>query len=131
MRRRWLGLLVVIGLASACGGGSSADEQAFCERLGRLADNDPFQAFGDRATPQEIEAAFEALVTRADELEEVAPDEARPAARDYADAAEALDDLLAAAAFDGDQVDARAYREEQVNYAEAATRLERYLEAEC
>ena len=36
---------------------------------------------------------------------------------------------MAAAAYQGDQVDARAYREEQVRYTEAKTRLERYLDS--
>jgi hypothetical protein len=116
---------------TACGGDSSASRSAFCERLDRLAANDPFRVFGDRATDREIEQAFHALVDRAEELEEVAPDDARAAARAYASAAAELDDLMAAAGYDGDQVDARRYRDHQVDYAAAAARLERYLESEC
>ena len=118
-------------VAASCGGGSSPDASTFCRRLDRLTANDPFQAFGDRATPKEIETAFTALVARADELLDSAPDDVRPATRDYADAAKGLADLLAAAAYDGDQVDARAYRDEQVQYTEAASRLERYLTTSC
>jgi hypothetical protein len=131
VRRPWL-LLVVLAIgAASCGGGSSPDARTFCQRLDRLTANDPFQAFGDRATETEVEAAFTALVARAKELLEVAPDDVRAAARDYVEAAEGLDDLLAAAAYDGDQVDARAYRDEQLKYTEAASRLERYLDKSC
>jgi hypothetical protein len=125
-------VLPVLALgAASCGGGSSVDARAFCQRLDRLTRNDPFLVFGDRATPKEIETAFTALVARADELLEVAPDEVRAAARDYAEAAKGLDDLLAGAAYDGDEVDARAYRDQQVDYTEAASRLERYLDSDC
>lgn len=133
--RRLAVLLTVTVLASAaaCGGDGSGDgDQAlFCERLDRLTRNDPFVAFGEAASAEDIEVAFGALVARADELLDVAPPEARPAARDYADAAHALDSLLAGAAYAPANVDARAYREEQVVYVEAAQRLERYLTAEC
>lgn len=119
--------------ATACGDGDPADgDQArFCERLDRLTRNDPFQAFGDAASAEDIEVAFGALVARADELVEVAPPQVRAAAREYADAARALDSLLAGAAYSPTHVDARAYREEQVAYVEAGQRLERYLDAEC
>ena len=130
--------LAVLVLASAtalagCGGGSASDgDQArFCERLDRLTRNDPFLAFGDTASPEDIEVAFAALIARADALVEVAPAAARPAARDYAAAAKALDSLLAGAAYRGAQVDAAAYRDEQLAYAEASQRLERYLDSEC
>jgi NTP pyrophosphatase (non-canonical NTP hydrolase) len=123
--------LLALVATAACGGGTSADEKAFCERLDRLADNDPFRTFGDRATDREIQQGFRALVERADELAEVAPEEARSAADAYAEAADALDDVMAAAGYHGDDVDARAYREHQVDYAAAAARLERYLDGEC
>jgi hypothetical protein len=124
--------VTVLTGASACGGGSGDGDQAlFCERLDRLTRNDPFQAFGDRASAADIEVAFGALVDRADELVDVAPPEARPAARDYADAAHALDSLLAGTGYEPTGVDTRAYRNEQVAYTEAAQRLERYLTAEC
>jgi hypothetical protein len=129
VRRPWLALLVLPLPLAGCGDDAPADERAFCTRLERLADNDPFTVFGERATATEIESAFQALVARAEELVDGAPDDVRGAARDYADAAESLDDLMAAAAYQGDQVDARAYREEQVRYTEAATRLERYLDS--
>ncbi len=129
MRRRWLALLAVTLALGACSDDPPADERAFCTRLERLTENDPFTVFGERATATEIESAFQALVARAEELVDGAPTEVRGAARDYADAAESLDDLMAAAAYQGDQVDARAYREEQVRYTEAATRLERYLDS--
>jgi hypothetical protein len=124
-----LGALVVVG---ACGDDdSSADPAAFCAQLDRLATNDPFEAFGDRATPADIEVAFDALVDRSAELLEAAPEEARATARDFAESADALDDLLAGAAYDGSAVDARAYREEQARYITASERLERYLDNEC
>jgi hypothetical protein len=129
MRR--LAILVVIVLA-ACGSGSDDGDQArYCERLDRLTGNDPFLAFGDTATAAEIEEAFGALVDRAEALVDVAPPDVRAATRDYADAAAALDGLLADAGYDGADVDATAYRKEQTAYVEAAQRLERYLESEC
>jgi len=70
-------------------------------------------------------------VERANELADVAPEEARPAARTYADATTAMDDLMADAGYDGARLDARAYRDEQVTYSEAAERLLNYLDAEC
>ena len=125
--------VIVLTGATACGGDGSGDgDQAlFCERLDRLTRNDPFQAFGDRASASDIEVAFGALVARADELVDVAPPEARPAARDYAEAARALDSLLAGTGYEPTGVDTRAYRNEQVAYTEAAQRLQRYLNAEC
>jgi hypothetical protein len=130
-------ILVVLSAAlalAACGDDGPSDAEraaAFCTRLERLTENDPFAAFGDRATSAEIQLAFEALVTRAGELVDTAPDDARAAARDYADAAEALDSILAGAAYDGTAVDQRAYRDEQTRYLQAAARLERYLDTEC
>jgi hypothetical protein len=130
MRR--LGILAVVGVLAACGDGAPApDPAAFCERLDRLTEHDPFLAFGDTATSGEIELAFDALVERADELVDSAPDEARGAARDYAEAARALDGLLDDAGYDGAAVDSRAYRAEQLKYSEAADRLLRYLGTEC
>jgi hypothetical protein len=130
---RWLGVLAVAGVLAACGGdgGDHPDAALFCERLDRLTEHDPFLAFGATATPAEIELAFQALVERADELVDSAPDEGRGAARDYADAARALEGLLEDAGYDGAQVDSRAYRDEQLKYAEAADRLLRYLDTEC
>ena len=134
--RRLLVLLLAspVVLVAACGDdGPSGPERAvtFCERLDRLAGNDPFAAFGEQATSAEVAAAFEALVARADELVEVAPEEASAAARDYAESATALDSLLRGAGYDGTRVDVRTYREQQTRYAEAARRLERHLESEC
>ena len=70
-------------------------------------------------------------MVRADELAEVAPDEVRPAAEAYADAATAMDELMADAGYDGARLDARAYRDEQEAYTEAADRLLSYLDSEC
>ena len=129
--RRLVALLVVTA-AAACGdGGPTADPAAFCDRLDRLSGNDPFLAFGDTATAAEIEAGFEALVARADELVDVAPEDVEPAARAYRDAAAAMDELMADAGYDGARLDARAYRDEEVAYPEAADRLLRYLDSEC
>lgn len=133
MRR--VAMLVAAGLlaVAACGARDAdlGDEALFCERLDRLTRNDPFLAFGDTASADDIEVAFGALIDRADELLDVAPPEARAAARDYAEAAEELDSLLASAAYLPANVDTRAYRNEQIAYVEAAQRLERYLTAEC
>lgn len=122
-------LLVVAGCGSADAG--DGDQALFCERLDRLTRNDPFLAFGNRASAEDIEVAFAALIDRADELLEVAPPEARAAARDYAEAADGLDALLAAGDYQPNGVDTRAYRAQQIDYVEAAQRLERYLTAEC
>ena len=132
---RW-GRSVVVGLLvvlAACGGGGDddGDEATFCTRLDRLTDNDPFRAFGATATAAEIEQAFTALVERADELVDVAPPEARGAADDFATSAAAMRDVLAEAGFDGATVDTRAYRDAQLTYAEASTRLLRYLDTTC
>ena len=132
MRR--LPLLVLAGLALAGSGGDGpgdGDAARFCERLERLAGNDPFLAFGETASPDDIETAFGALIDRAEALVEVAPRAARAAALEYAEAAAALDSLLAGAAYVGADVDAAAYGRQQVAYADAARRLERYLEGEC
>ncbi len=131
--RRLAALLLVAAVVGGCGSDDEGDGDAalFCQRLERLTANDPFRAFGDTATAADVEAAFAALLERAGALVEVAPPDARPAARDYSEAAAALDSLLAGAAYAGPDVDARAYREQQVAYADAARRLERYLESEC
>ena len=128
---RVVAMLAVVLLLAGCNDEPSADAELFCERLGRLTENDPFLAFGDTATPQEIAEGFEALVERAAELAEVAPDEIRPAAEDYAEATTAMDELMADAGYDGARLDARAYRDEQERYTEAADRLLNHLEAEC
>ena len=124
------GLAVVVG---GCGGGGDdeGDPELFCARLDRLTRNDPFRAIGDTATSDQVREAFEALLARADELVVVAPPVVRPAARDYADAAEGLESLLADAGYDPFEVDTRTYRSQQVGYFEAGQRLERYLDAEC
>jgi hypothetical protein len=135
-RTRLLAALLAGALVSGagltgCGDDSGdGDPAAFCQRLDRLTENDPFQAFGDTATKTEMQEAFTALKARADELVEVAPAAAQAAATDYRDAVLGLDELLAGAGY-GTDVDVRAYREQQTAYVEAAQRLERYLTAEC
>jgi hypothetical protein len=130
MRR--LGILVAMLLLVACGGdGDEADPALFCQRLDRLTENDPFSAFGDSATSAEIEEGFRALVARADELVDVAPEDARAAARAFAESAASMQDVLDEAGFDPSALDARAYRDAQLTYAEASDRLLRYLESEC
>jgi len=130
MRR--LAILGVVTLLAACGGDEpKADQATFCRRLDRLTGNDPFLAFGDTATPSEIAEAFEALVARADELAQVAPDDVRSAAETYSESARAMDELMADAGYDGALLDERAYRDQQEAYTEAADRLLRYLDAEC
>ena len=122
---------IALVLATGCGGSSHADAKVFCQRLERLSENDPFRAFGARATTTEIETAFDALQTSASGLAAVAPDDARSAARAYADSVDRMRSLLQGAAFDGSQVDQRAYRDAQVDYFAASTRLERYLTSSC
>lgn len=131
--RPLVALVLAAAVLGGCGdsGGGDGDAARFCQRLDRLTANDPFRAFGDTASAADVEAAFAALLERADALLEVAPPEARPAARDYVEAAAALDSLLAGVGYSGLDVDARAYQEEQLAYVEAARRLERYLESEC
>ena len=128
---RVLGVLAVALLLAACTDEPSADSERFCDRLGRLTENDPFLAFGDTATPPEIAEAFEALVERTGELTEVAPEDVRPAAEDYAEAVTEMDALMADAGYDGARLDARAYRDAQEAYTGAGDRLLRYLESEC
>jgi len=122
-----VGVVLAVG---GCGGDGGGDAARFCEQLDRLAENDPFLAFGDTASEAEMEEAFTALRQRAEELEEAAPDGARGAAADYRDAVVGLDEILADAGY-GTDVDLRAYREQQTAYVAAAQRLERYLESDC
>jgi hypothetical protein len=133
VRQVWTGAVVAALLVAAgCGGGSShSDARTFCARLERLTQNDPFRAFGARATSTEIKAAFDALHTSAARLAAVAPDEARSAATDFADAADRMRSLMAGAGYDGSLVDAPRYRDAQVDYFAASGRLERYLVASC
>ena len=134
MRRPLVLALAAVLLLAGCGDDGPSEREraaAFCDQLERLTASDPFAAFGQRATAAEIEAAFDALLEGADALLDTAPDEARAAARDYAEAADALDALLAGAAYDGSGVDVRAYRDEQLRYVDAAARLERHLASEC
>jgi hypothetical protein len=123
-------LLAGSGACSDSGGGDG-DQALFCERLDRLTRNDPFLAFGDTASADDIEVAFRALVERSEELVAVAPRDGRAAARDYAEAVDALDSILAGAAYDPLVVDAGEYVARQADYATAAQRLERYLDATC
>ncbi|MFP5254984.1 MAG: hypothetical protein ACLGI8_03945 [Acidimicrobiia bacterium] len=136
LRHRTTAMAALVGLAlgaapAACGDdGGAGDQAAFCERLERLTENDPFVAFGATATEDEMESAFVALRARAEELDEVAPPAAQAAAADYLDAVERLDELLAEAGY-GPDVDVRAYRAAQTDYVEASLRLERHLSSEC
>jgi hypothetical protein len=130
MRR--LVILAATLLLVACGGdGDEADPALFCQRLDRLTENDPFRAFGDTASAAEIEEGFDALVARAEELVDVAPDDARPAARAFAESASTMRDVLDEAGFDPSTLDTRAYRDAQLIYTEASDRLLRYLDTEC
>lgn len=126
-------VLAVLGTVLVTSGGDERgpDPVAFCDQLDRLTRNDPFAAFGDRATTAEVLAAFTALEARAEELRVLAPDAARAVATDLAEATTAMADLLRATGGDPAAVDTRAYREEQRRYAEAADRLERYLTSSC
>lgn len=120
----------VFGVGGCGSDGPTADPELFCQRLDRLASNDPFDAFGDVATPDQVETAFAALRERAAELVEVAPERARSAADEYRAAVIAIDDLLRGAGYSS-SVDPQAYQPLQLDYIEAAQRLERFLEAEC
>src|SRR3546814_15665107 len=81
MRRRWplvlLPVLVPMLALVACSDGDGADAagdpELFCDRLDRLVRNDPFLAFGERATNDEIAMAFLALVQRTNDLSAVPP----------------------------------------------------------
>ena len=134
MRRLGVTVATALLLVAACGSSGPSDQAKtalFCTRLERLAQNDPFRAFGGRATSKDIQTAFTALVVRAKELADTAPAEERPTARAYATAAKALDSLMAGAAYNGSAVDARAYRNAQNDYTQAATSLEGYLSSRC
>ncbi len=120
--------LVVVGCGDS---GDGADPARFCEQHDRHTENDPFRAFGDTATASEIEEAFAALVERVDALADVAPDEVEGAARDLAESVTVMDEEMAEAGYAPDGLDARAYRDAQVAYAEASDRLLRHLDAEC
>lgn len=133
VRRLTTAAAVTIALAVvSCGDdGGRADPVAFCDRLDRLTRNDPFDAFGPEAGPEEIRSGFVALRDRARELERLAPEAVRPTARDYAEAVAAMDSLMAGAGYDGAALDVAAYRAEQQRYTEASRLLLRHLEAEC
>src|SRR3546814_3762744 len=132
MRRRWplvlLPVLVPMLALVACSDGDGADAagdpELFCDRLDRLVRNDPFLAFGERATIDEIAMAFDALVQRADELAEVAPPEARAAARTSAESTRALDDPHAEVGHAGNEVSARAYRDKEIRPEEHTSELQ-------
>lgn len=131
---RWLALILGCALLAGCGSegdGSDGDQVGFCRQLDRLSQNDPFLALGDTATAAEVEQAFAALVTRSDELVTLAPPDVRGAAADFHESAAALDSLLEDSGYLPAGVDARAYRDQQLQYAEASRLLLRYLEAEC
>lgn len=129
-------MVAVVGAGAVLGSSGDSDDASpdpvgFCRELERLSENDPFAAFGDRATPAQIDAAFDALVERAAELVELAPAESRGAALDLSENAQRLRELLAAAEGDPAEVDALAYRDAQGRYTAAGDRLERYLTTEC
>ncbi len=126
-----MGATALLALAACGGGSSSSDAKAFCSRLDRLSQNDPFRGFGARATNTEIKAAFTALVTSSRELADVAPAEVRPTAEAYAQAAAKMSSLMAGAGYDGSLVDAPAYRAAQEDYTAASTSLVRYLTSQC
>lgn len=131
--RRLAALSLAVALLAGCGddGPGEGDAALFCQRLDRLTSNDPFAAFGDTASAQDMETAFAALIARADELVDVAPPDVRAAAGDYADAARALDAMLANAGYLPDVAEPGTYQDQQRAYTEAAARLERYLESQC
>lgn len=131
MLRRALAGFALIMAAACSSGGEDAAAQTFCERLDRLTTNDPFRSLGDTATPDEMEVAFHALVERGRELVDAAPPEAKGSARDFAEASEEMDELMADAGYDGADLDQRAYRDAQLRYADASRRLLAHLDASC
>jgi hypothetical protein len=126
-----LSLALVAGLGACGNDDGGADPVAFCDRLDRLTRNDPFDAFGAEAGPEEIRAGFAALRDRSRELVALAPEAVRPTAREYAQAVAAMDSLMAGAGYDGANLDVAAYRAEQQRYTEASRLLLRHLESEC
>jgi hypothetical protein len=134
VRRLWgiAGAVALLAVAACShGGASTTGATTICDRLDRLTQNDPFRAFGARATPKEIQAAFTAVVARAKDLVAGAPADIRPDAQAYANAATRLDSLMAGAGYDGAAVDAVAYRDAQNAYYTAADSLIRYYTTQC
>jgi hypothetical protein len=131
------GTVCLLLIASALiGFGCSDDEgdgdlQAFCTQVDRLSTNDPFAAFGDTAKPEEMRVAFSALVERADDLAAPAPPAIAGAAGRYATATHDLDRLLAAAGYDGRNVDVLAYQNAQADYDEAKAQIEKFATKRC
>jgi hypothetical protein len=117
--------LVVMAIIGGCSDGDGGDDiDLFCERINDLIDDDPFERLPDEATAGDLRRAFDALGAGADGVAEVAPDELRALARQYARATAALDDLLAGAGYRGDEVDPLEYRQAARAHAQAASSLE-------
>jgi hypothetical protein len=115
----------------ACSGDGGGDLTQFCAEVEELSTNDPFSSFGDAAGPEEIEAGFDSLVERADDLAAAAPEEIAAAADGYRDAAKELRDLLRAAGFDGSKVDALDYQSVADEYGETSGDVEAFAGSEC
>jgi hypothetical protein len=129
----WLLLAASVLLGLGCSGGddSAGDLRAFCAQVDSLSTNDPFASFGDTARPEEMRSAFKALAERADALATPAPVGARAAADRFARATHELDRLLAAAGYDGRNVEVLAYGNAQADYDEAKAQIERFATNRC
>jgi hypothetical protein len=119
-----------VPFVAACGDDGGGDIDAFCDRIGALVDDDPFQRLPDTATPADMRRAFRSLRRHATAIAAAAPDELRPVAREWARAVRRLDDLLAGSGYDApsDQV---AYEEQADAYESLRVRLENAAAQEC
>ncbi len=125
-------LIVAAAFAvAACGGDDGRDLARFCAEVDELSTNDPFASFGDAAGPEEIEAGYDALVDRADDLAGAAPDDITSTADRYRDASSELRDLLRVSGFEGSRVDALGYQSAADDYTEASEQIEVYAGREC
>lgn len=95
--------VVLVSLTAACGDdpGSAADPERFCEINAELEQQrDPLKL--PPAEAREAAGEFQNLI---DESVRVAPDEIRASVEEFFGAVTAVQDLLAAADFDAEQID--------------------------
>ena len=138
-------VLAVAGVLGACSGGGGAapstthatpttvdPNAAFCATAAALSSaGDPFDAVDAATSAADAERAFSAGLAAIRPLEAQAPKEIAASAKAYVEGFEAYGDLLAAADYDGSQIDRDrlAAVTEQVGRAKAE--LEAYAIKHC